>query len=61
MAIQNHFALFISRLIAPMAAKHGAQRRLNARKANPDAEGNKANHVEGAGVWLWVKMSEIGM
>ena len=26
-----------------------------------EGEGNKANHIEGAGVWLWVKMSEIGM
>ncbi len=26
-----------------------------------EGEGNKANHIEGAGIWLWVKMSEIGM
>ena len=26
-----------------------------------DGEGNKANHIEGAGIWLWIKMSEIGM
>ena len=32
MANQNHLALFISRLMAPMAAKHGAQSRLNTRK-----------------------------
>ena len=32
MANQNHFALFISRLIAPIAAKQGAHRRLNTRK-----------------------------
>lgn len=29
MAIQNHFVLFISRLIAPIAAKHGAHNKLN--------------------------------
>ena len=28
-ANQNHFALFISRLIAPIAAKQGAHKRLN--------------------------------
>ena len=32
---QNHFVLFISLLIAPIAAKHGAQRRLNTK--NPYA------------------------
>ena len=32
MALQVHFALFISRLMAPIAAKQGAQRRLKARK-----------------------------
>ena len=30
-ANQNHFALFISRLIAPIAAKQGAHKRLNTR------------------------------
>ena len=29
MANQNHLALFISLLIAPIAAKHGAHKRLN--------------------------------
>ena len=32
MAIRNHLVLFISLLIAPMAAKHGAHSRLNTRK-----------------------------
>ena len=31
--IQNHLVLFISRLIAPIAAKQGAHSRLNARNA----------------------------
>ena len=31
-ANQNHFVLFISLLIAPIAAKQGAHRRLNTRK-----------------------------
>ncbi len=34
MANQNHLPLFISRLIAPIAAKQGAHRRLNARNPN---------------------------
>ena len=29
LANQNHFVLFISRLIAPIAAKHGAHSKLN--------------------------------
>ena len=37
MANQNHFLLFISRLIAPIAAKQGAQRRLNTRNDIADA------------------------
>ena len=35
MANQVHLALFISRLMAPIAAKHGAQSRLNTRKEKP--------------------------
>ena len=33
MAKSVHLGLFISRLIAPMAAKHGAQSRLKSMKA----------------------------
>ena len=34
-AAQVHLGLFISLLIAPIAAKQGAQRRLNVRNENP--------------------------
>ena len=35
MANHVHFALFISRFMAPIAAKQGAQSRLNTRKEYP--------------------------
>ena len=42
MANHVHLALFISLLIAPIAAKQGAQRRLNARKEYPATGVNAA-------------------